>query len=105
MTRRDKLNGLFHAREQLDNLIRDELADYIDEEPKALLYISDHAIDRFRERVLNGDNETKPETIREMMLTYEEQKKILEWGIEKFDKPGYSLIIKGITVVTTISND
>jgi len=81
------------------------------------LYVTNHAILRYAQRVLGletfGDTEFEqvsnlpisPERIRVNMLTKDEEVTILKNNITLFDKGGYVLLIKGLSVVTVMLKD
>ena len=103
MNRRARLNAIYSSRDQLDELIDIEMEYYLAEEHENYLYISDHAIDRYKERILKmrNDEYVPPETIRMRMLTKEQQRFILKNKIHVFKTDEAEYVIKGLTVVTT----
>ena len=93
----------------------DEYADYI--------YITDHAIIRYLERVLdlgthtlNGSEEDKVnqylkiagmsgKSIRDTILTRGEQRTIMQQQISRYSKDGMIYIIKNLTLITIVPDE
>ena len=118
MTIRDKLKYLYKHIDDIKSDISTITTDYINDlGGDKGIYISDHAIVRYLERIENysfnkGFTDSEKlnsypgyiKDIRDIMLTLEEDRKILLNQKPFFNRGKYSYIIKELTVVTVLLN-
>ena len=116
MKTRDELKGMYKVVGKLRNHIQSATASYEAElDGRRGIYISDHAIRRYLERVkgftLNDELTDEeyvrqivipPEVIRDEMLTIEEDRKILRGQRSIFHRGEYSYIVKELTIITVL---
>ena len=118
MKLRKELKEMYELREHIDKKIQGATDAYIKElDGKRGIYISDHAIVRWLERIRKIDmiGESDQERLgnlqrnigelRERMLTLAEDRKILLGRKRFFFKDNYTMIIKGLTVVTIMEKN
>lgn len=117
MRSRDKLKELYQAKEELTEAINSETEEYIfDLNGKHGIYITDHAIVRYLERVKgytyppHMSDESKlevcqwtPQSIRKEMLTLEEDRIILTKQLNFFNRGDYGYVVKNMAIVTVVS--
>ncbi len=120
---RHKLTALLNCREVMNEEIRKATHEYLEEyNGESIIFISDHAIIRHIERVLNqevpeshlGDKDrvvkylTKHnlngEKFRNSILTLEEQKIIARGDVKCFHKNGFRYFIKSLALVSIVPN-
>jgi len=115
---RADLKGLYAARENIDQDIQKFTDLYIEAlDGKRGIFISDHAIVRWLERIrkidLIGETDTERlynlkrdiKELRERMLTLEEDRTILKGRKRFFLKDNYTMVIRGLTVVTILEKN
>lgn len=124
MDSRRQLRELIHERKVLNNKIECVKKVYLDEyEGQSVLFISDHAIIRYIERVIGdelshshlGDKDTIAKYVygkgmtgyefRNQILTVEEQRLIIKSNITFFKKGEWVYIIRDYTLTTIIHRD
>ena len=116
MESRTQLKELYQQRLDLMRNMSALTEEYIQEcGDKPLLYITEHAIVRYLERMKGytfdeslkdvdklATIEIPPERVREMMLTHDEQKAIVAGMKSVYTKDGAKYVIKNLSVITTI---
>lgn len=124
MDSRIQLRRLIHERKVLNNKIECAKKIYLDEyDGQSVLFISDHAIIRYIERVLGdklthshlGDKDTiakyvrskgmSGQEFRESILTVDEQRLIIKSNITFFKKNDWVYVIRDYTLTTIIHRD
>jgi len=114
---RFELKTLLKERELLHNKIQKLSAKYVEEYDDRLIFVTDHAIVRYMERVLEMElvgetdqdkiknSNIPPQNIRKLMLTYEDEKEIVLKGKNFHETEQCVLICQGLAVVTVIRKD
>jgi len=119
---RMKLKSLLTCREVLDAEIRATTAAYLEEySGQNIIWISDHAIIRYIERVKKhvvpegisdkdrvvkylDEHRLNGEKFREGILTQDEQILIARNDVRCFHKDGFRYVIKGLALVSVVPN-
>lgn len=104
MHNREDIKNLYRSKEIITDQIKHLTDLYIDslgDNPG--IYITDHAIERYADRVLNL-KEFDYRDIRLKMLTLEDDRLILNKQLGYFKKGNQLFIIKELSVVTVILN-
>jgi len=116
MIARVELKELYIARDLIDHSIQSRTHSYIAElNGKRGIYITDHAIVRYLERIKghsfdNSDSDLDKldkavvdyKTIRDEMLTLDEDREILQKRLNFFRRGPYGYVIKGLSIITVI---
>ena len=105
---RQELKTLYRQIEEVRNDIRELTGKYIGTlGGKRGIYITDHAINRYLERIKGMSSEdiesfSGYETLRQEMLTHAEDRCILDKQLAFFKRGSYGYIIKNLAVLTVI---
>ena len=115
---RDKLKELLKQKKELVEKIVEATRDYVRSTDSNLLYITDHAIARYLERVLKmnfpedlSDEEKiyaggiPPEQIRKEILSKEDELKILYGDLKYYNKGNIKLIADNLAILTVLYKD
>ena len=121
MDTRNQLKDAFNTRERLDAQIERLTDEYLEEfEGEHVVWITDHAIVRYIERILGmtvpeselgeKDRVAKwfskqgvcPETFRNGILTLDEQQEIIRKRKSSYVKSGFRYLIKNLALISII---
>ena len=114
---RKELRNALIEREELHKKIQSLSAQYLNSNPDRYIYVSDHALVRYLERVmdieLKGDTDTEklrsapfsPEHIRKFMMSKADEIEIVSKGKNFHETEECVLVCRALTIVTVMNKE